>query len=77
MGGSLGGGIAPILAAERRIGHRRNLARGFTRTWYEHMLDIERTRLTLSGRPPAQVNLDLRWSAEFYVDYLSGSLRER
>ena len=38
------------------------------------MLDIERTRLTLSGRPPAQVNLDLRWFAEFYVDYLSGKL---
>ena len=27
------------------------VAGGFARTWYEHMLDIERRRLTLSGTP--------------------------
>lgn len=73
IGGSLGGGIAPILAAERPDGVIGVISvGGFTRTWYEHMLDLERARLTLSGRSPAEVNIDLRRFAEFYVDYLYG-----
>jgi hypothetical protein len=49
FGGSIGAALVPILAQEFQP--RGIIATGgFSRTWYEHMLDIERRRLTLSGR---------------------------
>jgi pimeloyl-ACP methyl ester carboxylesterase len=73
MGGSIGGGLAPIVAAAEPQGIAGVIAvSGFTRTWYEHMLDIERRRLTLSGHPPAEVNSAMRGFAQFYTDYLLG-----
>src|SRR6266536_303139 len=71
LGGSIGGALAPILAAEEPQGIAGVIAvGGFARTWYEHMLDIERRRLTLMGRPPAEVNAAMRGFAQFYTDYL-------
>jgi pimeloyl-ACP methyl ester carboxylesterase len=71
LGGSIGGALAPILAAEEPQGIAGVIAvGGFARTWYEHMLDIERRRLTLTGRPPAEVNVAMRGFAQFYTDYL-------
>jgi pimeloyl-ACP methyl ester carboxylesterase len=73
MGGSIGGGLAPILAAAEPQGIAGVIAvSGFTRTWYEHMLEIERRRLTLSGSSPAEVNSAMRGFAQFYTDYLMG-----
>jgi len=73
MGGSIGGGLAPIIAAAEPQGVAGIVAvSGFTRTWYEHMLDIERRRLTLSGSSPADVNSAMRGFAQFYTDYLLG-----
>lgn len=65
FGGSIGGALAPVLAREFRA---RGLivTGGFARTWYEHMLDIERRRLTLSGRSPAEVNAAMRMFVPFY-----------
>ena len=49
----------PILASEFKA--RGIIATGgFTRTWLEHMLDIERRRLTLEGGKPADVNAAMR-----------------
>ena len=65
IGGSVGGALAPVLAREfkpRAIA----VSGGFTRTWLEHMLDIERRRLTLSGRQPADVNAAMRAFSGFY-----------
>jgi hypothetical protein len=57
LGGSIGGAIAPVLAAETPEAIAGVIAvNGFSRTWYEHMLDIERRRLTLSGQSAPQVN---------------------
>jgi pimeloyl-ACP methyl ester carboxylesterase len=71
LGGSIGGALAPILAAESPDGIAGVIAvGGFTRTWYEHMLDIERRRLTLAGGPPAEVNAAMRGLARLYTDYL-------
>lgn len=71
LGGSIGGALAPILAAESPQGIAGVVAvGGFTRTWYEHMLDIERRRLTLSGQPPAAVNAAMAGFARFYTEYL-------
>ena len=65
FGGSVGGALVPVLALEFRL--RGLIATGgFTRTWLEHMLDIERRRLTLSGQSPAKVNAAMRVFASFY-----------
>lgn len=70
IGGSVGGALAPILAREfkpRAIA----VSGGFTRTWLEHMLDIERRRLVFSGSTPSQVNAALRAFASFYDETLN------
>jgi pimeloyl-ACP methyl ester carboxylesterase len=65
FGGSVGASLAPLLAEEFRP--RGLIATGgFTRTWYEHMLAIERERLTLSGGKPAEVNAAMKSFAELY-----------
>jgi pimeloyl-ACP methyl ester carboxylesterase len=64
LGGSIGGALAGI-AGVIAVG-------GFSRTWYEHMLDIERRRLTLAGQPPAAVNAAMQGLARFYTEYLIG-----
>ena len=65
MGGSIGGALVAVLAREFQV---RGLivTGGFSRTWYEHMLDIERRRLTLSGSKPADVNAAMRMFTAFY-----------
>ena len=70
IGGSVGGALAPVLAREfkpRAIA----VSGGFTRTWLEHMLDIERRRLVLSGKEPSEVNAALRAFAGFYEQTLN------
>ena len=65
FGGSVGGALVPLLAQEFRP--RAIIATGgFTRTWYEHMLAIERGRLTLSGRKAPEVNAAMKAFAELY-----------
>jgi len=71
FGGIVGGALAPILAREFKV---RGLivTGGFTRTWYEHMLDIERRRLTFSGMKPADVNSGMRALGQLYDRVLHG-----
>jgi pimeloyl-ACP methyl ester carboxylesterase len=65
FGGSVGAALVPILAAE--FNPRGILATGgFTRTWLEHMLDIERRRLSFAGKPAAEVNAAMRVFGAFY-----------
>jgi pimeloyl-ACP methyl ester carboxylesterase len=73
FGGSIGGALAPVLAAEHRVAGLI-VAGGFTRTWFEHMLEIERARLSLGGASPAAVNRALRAFSEFYDLYLNQRL---
>ena len=69
IGLSNGGGFAPLVA-------ERHAVRGFVaasswgRTWYEHMLENERVRLTGEGKSAAEVNEAMRAFAEFYDLYL-------
>jgi pimeloyl-ACP methyl ester carboxylesterase len=65
FGGSVGGALVPILAGEFDA-KGVIAAGGFTRTWFEHMLAIERRRLELSGTPPAEVNAAMRAFGAFY-----------
>jgi pimeloyl-ACP methyl ester carboxylesterase len=69
VGLSNGGGFSPLAAREHPV-------RGFVsagswgRTWYEHMLELERRRLTADGKPPAEVNASVKIFADFYNLYL-------
>ena len=74
VGGSIGGGLAPILAAEDPRGIAGVVAiNGFGRTWYEHMLDIERRILELRRLPAREVNAAMHGIARFYTEYLLGA----
>jgi pimeloyl-ACP methyl ester carboxylesterase len=69
VGLSNGGGFSPLAAREHPV-------RGFVsagswgRTWYEHMLELERRRLTAEGKSPDQVNASVRAFTDFYNLYL-------
>lgn len=72
MGLSNGGGFSPIAAG-------KHPARGFIsagswgRTWYEHMLELERRRLTMDRKSPAEVGGAMKIYSQFYDLYLNGS----
>lgn len=69
LGTSNGGGVAPLVAASAPI--RGYVVEGaWARTWYEHMLDIERRRLTLLGHTAAEVSDEMRQVARLHAEFL-------
>jgi pimeloyl-ACP methyl ester carboxylesterase len=66
---SNGGGVAPLVANGRAVAGYVSVG-GWGRTWLEHMLELERERLKLSGRSPENINDDLKLFADLYVRYL-------
>lgn len=70
FGGSMGGSMAPIIAQQENL--KGIIVSGcYVKTWYEHMLEIERRISTLSGDSPATTNEKMKtWSA-FYAMYLN------
>lgn len=69
LGLSLGTSLAPIVGEDQGIkGYL--VSGGTTVTWYEHMLEFERNRLTLSGESPENVNEFLKHFTDFYYQYL-------
>jgi pimeloyl-ACP methyl ester carboxylesterase len=73
FGGSIGGALAPILARERHVAGVI-AAGGFSRTWFEHMIEIERTRLTFEGRTASETNEAMRAFSQFYALVLDEQL---
>jgi len=73
IGGSVGGALVPILAREVKP-RAIVVSGGFSRTWLEHMLDIERRRLELEGKPPGEVNAAMRVFSGFYDETLNRGL---
>jgi len=70
VGLSNGGGFSPLVVRDHPIlGYVSCSSWG--RTWYEHMLELERRRLTKDGKSPAHVNIALKAFAEFYFLYLT------
>ena len=70
IGLSNGGGTAPLIVGQQQV-------RGFLaasswgRTWYEHMLELERVRLSQDSRTTsAQVNEAMKGFTDFYALYL-------
>jgi pimeloyl-ACP methyl ester carboxylesterase len=69
FGVSNGGGFAPLLAADTAV-KGYVVDGGWIKTWYEHMLEIERRRLVLEGHPAAQINTLMKSVAALYSDFL-------
>jgi pimeloyl-ACP methyl ester carboxylesterase len=69
LGLSNGGGVAPLVAEGVPV-RGYVVEGGWVKTWYEHMMEIERRRQTLSGKSSADVNALMTAEASFYADYL-------
>jgi pimeloyl-ACP methyl ester carboxylesterase len=69
LGISNGGGFAPLLAAGSRVAGYISVG-GWSKTWFEHMIELEPRRLALVGRPVATRNADMKALAEFHAAYL-------
>ena len=69
IGLSNGGGVSPLVS-------RQHAVKGFIaacswgRTWYEHMLELERRRLTAAGKSPSEVNQSVKVFSQFYDEFL-------
>jgi pimeloyl-ACP methyl ester carboxylesterase len=73
LGISNGGGFAPLVpSTPEELARVRGFVSigGWCKTWFEHMLEIERNRLTLDGKSPAEVTAGLKELAPFYDDLL-------
>jgi pimeloyl-ACP methyl ester carboxylesterase len=69
VGLSNGGGLGPLVSGDARVAGFVS-ASSWGRTWYEHMLENERVRLTTSGKSPAEVNDAVKTFTQFYDLYL-------
>ena len=43
---------------------------GWVKTWFEHMLEIERRRFALMGKSPGEVNDRMKGAATLYHEWL-------
>jgi len=69
LGISNGGGFAPLVPeSEPEQAQVRGYVAvgGWVKTWFEHMLEIERRRFALSGKKPGEVNEVLKRAATLY-----------
>jgi pimeloyl-ACP methyl ester carboxylesterase len=69
LGLSNGAGFAPLVPRDEKV-RGYIVAGGWAKTWYEHMLELERRRLKLSGKKPGEVTEMMKGYEEFYTDYL-------
>jgi pimeloyl-ACP methyl ester carboxylesterase len=69
VGLSNGGGFSPLVSGSHPV--RGFISAGsWGRSWYEHMIELERLTRTQAGRSPAEVNSSVRALTEFYYLYL-------
>lgn len=69
FGMSNGGGIAPLVVQEEKV-RGYVVTGGWMKTWFEHMIENERRRLTLLGKSPSEVSEGVKGFSAFYTDYL-------
>jgi pimeloyl-ACP methyl ester carboxylesterase len=69
VGLSNGGGVGPLVSRDHRVSGFV-AASSWGRTWYEHMLENERVRLTTNRKSPAEVNDAVKAFTQFYDSYL-------
>lgn len=71
LGMSNGGGFGPLVTGEAKA-RGFIVSGGWSKTWLEHMLEVERRRLTLRGLSPGEVSATMKATAELYDRYLNG-----
>lgn len=76
LGLSNGGGFAPLVPQEEKV-RGYVVAGGWVKTWFEHMLELERRRLKLAGKNPGEVTESMKGYSEFYLDYLLRKMTPR
>jgi len=73
LGVSNGGGFAPLVpesdADQAQVRGYISVG-GWAKTWFEHMLEIERRRFALMGKSPAEVTDRMNNSATLYYEWL-------
>jgi len=69
FGISNGGGFAPLVAEGVPV-KGYVVDGGWIKTWYEHMLEIERRRLVLQGHGPEEINTLMQSIERLYARYL-------
>src|SRR5216684_1345513 len=73
LGISNGGGFAPLVPetdVEQREVRGYVVVGGWVKTWFEHMLEIERRRFALMGKSPGEVNDRMNGAATLYHEWL-------
>jgi pimeloyl-ACP methyl ester carboxylesterase len=73
FGSSNGGGFAPLVpetAAEQAQVRGYISIGGWVKTWFEHMLEIERRRFALQKKSPGEVTERMKGAATLYHDWL-------
>jgi pimeloyl-ACP methyl ester carboxylesterase/tetratricopeptide (TPR) repeat protein len=73
FGISNGGGFAPLIPETEAEQHQVRgyiIVGAWVKTWFEHMLEIERRRFGLMGKSPGEVNDRMRRAATLYHDWL-------
>jgi pimeloyl-ACP methyl ester carboxylesterase len=73
LGISNGGGFAPLVPeseAEQQQVRGYIVVGGWVKTWFEHMLEIERRRFALMGKSPGEVNDRMKRAATLYHEWL-------
>ncbi len=73
LGFSNGGGFAPLVAGETPV-RGYMVFSGWYKSWLEHMMELERRRMKLSGLGEAEINNRMKKYATFYDLYLNGKL---
>jgi pimeloyl-ACP methyl ester carboxylesterase len=73
VGISNGGGFAPLVVGESPVAGYVTVG-GWSKTWFEHMVDLERRRVALAGTPPGQIDAILAKLTEFHAAYLFDEL---
>ena len=71
VGLSNGGGTSVLVPREHPV-RGYIAASSWGRTWYEHMLELERGRLTRAGKSAGDVNSGIKIFSQFYDSYLNG-----
>jgi pimeloyl-ACP methyl ester carboxylesterase len=73
LGISNGGGFAPLVPeSDAEQAHVRGYISvgGWVKTWFEHILEIERRRFALMGKSPGEVNDRMKGTATLYQEWL-------
>ena len=73
LGISNGGGFAPLVPesdSEQAQVRGYISVGGWVKTWFEHMLEIERSRFALMGKSPGEVNDRMKGAATLYHEWL-------